>query len=451
VLASQLPPNAVLALNWRALVFAAAATTACSVLTGLIPALQASGPDVLDQLKDASRGSSSTHGQRLRKGLIVAEVTLSVVLLVASSLLLTSLMKLQRTELGFNPVGLASAYVGLAPVRYAAREQQVAFFDQVITHLKSQPGIQDAAAALGLPLIGGARTPYAVAGQPPPPVGQQPVASINVVSDGYFRALSIPIAKGRGFTPDDRLNSPPVAIINETLASRLFPGRTAVGEALLLGAASRRVEIVGVARDVKSAGVNAPTPDEITVPYSQTPRQGLNVIAKTNGDPAALQAAIRSAVSTVDRTQAVSFFATTESIVTSSLGTQRLVATLTGMFALLALLLSLTGLYSVLAYLVSQRTPEIGIRMALGASRRDVVALVMRSGLGLVVIGLVLGMAGAAAAGRLLRQQLFGVEPVSLGIYAGVAIIFALVATAACLVPSLRASRIDPLIALRIG
>jgi predicted permease len=451
VLAAQLPPNTVLTLNWRALVFAGAAATVCSVLTGLIPALQASRPDVLEQLKDASRGSSSTHGQRFRKGLIVAEVTLSVVLLVASGLLLTSLVKLQRTELGFNPAGVAGAFIGLAPGRYATREQQLAFFDRVIAQLEAQPNIEAAAVALGVPLAGGVRTPYAVAGQPPPPPGQQPIANFNVVSDSYLRTLAIPIMAGRDFNSDDRLSSPPVAMINQTLAARLFPGRSAVGEALLLGAALRRVEIVGVTKDVRSAGVNAPIPDEITVPFAQSPRQGLNLIAKTTGDPTTLQNAIRSAVAAVDRTQAIAFFTTMESIVTLSLGAQRFVATLTGLFAALALLLSLTGLYSVLAYLVSQRTPEIGIRMALGATRRDVIALVMRSGLGLVLVGLVLGLAGAAAAGRLLRQQLFGVEPVSIGIYAGVAVVFTLVATVACLVPSLRASRIDPQAALRIG
>jgi ABC-type antimicrobial peptide transport system permease subunit len=237
--------------------------------------------------------------------------------------------------------------------------------------------------------------------------------------------------------------------VNETFARRAFPGESPIGQALLLGAANRRVEIVGVMRDVKSAGVNAPTPDEAYFPVRQLARQGMNVIARTEGDASSLQSSIRAAVAAVDPTQAISFFLTMESTVASSLGTQRLVATLTGVFAVLALVLSLTGLYSVLAYLVSQRTPEIGIRMALGATRRQVVGLVMRSGLGLVAIGLVLGIAGAAGTARLIRQQLFGIEPLDAGIYVAVAALFAAVAALACLGPSLRASRIDPLVAVR--
>jgi ABC-type antimicrobial peptide transport system permease subunit len=231
----------------------------------------------------------------------------------------------------------------------------------------------------------------------------------------------------------------------------VFPGRSAVGEVLLLGGNNRRVEIVGVIADVKNAGLNQPTPDEAYFPLPQLGRPGMSVVARTGGDPSLLQPAIRSAVAAVDPTQAVSFFATTESTVAASLGTQKLVATLTGLFAVLALLLSLTGLYSVLAYLVSQRTAEIGIRMALGATRAQVIRLVMRSGLGLVGIGLVLGLGGAAVASRLIRQLLFGIEPLDASIYAVVIALFGVVAVLACLGPSLRASRIDPLAAFRQG
>jgi putative ABC transport system permease protein len=195
--------------------------------------------------------------------------------------------------------------------------------------------------------------------------------------------------------------------------------------------------------------VDAPTPDEVYLPLRQAARQGMFVLAKTDGDPAALQGAMARAVARVDPSQAVAFFATLDSTVADSVGSQRLMATLTGVFAALAFGLSLTGLYSVLAYLVTQRTPEIGIRMALGASRRQVVALVMGNGLALVAVGLVLGLAGAAAAARLIRQQLFGIEPLNLAVYAGVAAMFAAVAALACLAPSLRASRIDPIIAFR--
>jgi predicted permease len=381
--------------------------------------------------------------------LIVAEVALSVVLLVGAGLLLVSFVKLTAAPAGFDPGGSASAFVGLAPARYPTAAAQAQFFDQAMTHLRAQPGVTDAAVAFSTPLTGGARTIYGVAGQPMPPIGQRPIIGSNTVSDGYFRLLRIPIVEGRGFTADDRPASPAVCVVNETFAKRVFAGRSAVGQALLLGAANRRVEIVGVIKDVKSAGVNAPTPDEAYFPLQQLPRQGLSLIARTDGDPAALQTAIRNAVASVDRTQAVSFFATTESTVSASLGTQRLVATLTVIFAVLALLLSLTGLYAVLAYLVSQRTAEIGIRMALGATRQQVVGLVMKSGFAVVGIGLALGLAAAVATGRLIRQLLYGVDPLNPLIYAAVALVFAAVAVLACLGPSLRASRIDPLVAFR--
>ena len=449
VVASQLPANATIALNWRALAFTGAVTLLCTILTGLVPAWQASRADVVEHLKDSSRGTSTAQGGRFRQVLIVSEVTLSVVLLIGATLLLVSFVKLQRAAPGFEPAGTAGAFVALPQARYATPQQQSEFFHQVIASLRAQPGVTDAAAAFSPPLTGGARTTYVVAGQPPPPIGQRSLVGINSVSDGYFRLLGIRLAEGRGFTAEDRLNSPPVCVINETFARRAFPGQSALGQGLLFGAANSRVEVVGVIRDVKSAGVNAPTPDEAYFPLSQRTRPGLAVLAKTAGDPTALQPAIRSAVAAVDKSQAISFFATMESNLALSLGTQRLVAMLTGLFAALALVLSLTGLYAVLAYLVSQRTPEIGIRMALGATRRQVVGLVMRSGLVLVGIGLVLGIGGAAAASRLIRQQLFGVEPLNVLVYAAVAALFAIVAALACLGPSVRASRIDPLVAFR--
>ena len=447
--ASQLPPNTVLALNWRALLFTAAVTIVCALLTGLFPALQASGGAVVEYLKDGARGSSSGQGGRFRHALIVAEVMLSVVLLVGAGLLLASFLELQRAAPGFEPKGAAAAFVGLPPARYPTVPQQAAFFEQVVEHLRAQPGVTGAAVAFATPLTGSARTPYAVAGQPLQPLGQRPLIGRNVVSEDYFAVLRIPIVQGRGFTPDDRPSAPPVCIVNETFAKRVFPGQSAVGQGLLMGANSARVEIVGVIRDVKSAGINVSTPDEAYLPLKQGARPGMSIVGRTEGDAATLQTSIRAAVAAVDKTQAVSFFATFETNLAQSLGSQQIVATLTGIFAALALALSLTGLYSVLAYVVSQRTAEIGIRMALGATRQQVITLVMRSGLGLVAVGLLLGLGTAAVASRLIRQQLFGVGPLNPMIYVGVAVTFALVAALACLGPSLRASRIDPLVAFR--
>jgi predicted permease len=451
VVRSQLPPNTALTLNWRALAFTIGVTIVSALLVGLAPALQASRPHLVDVLKDSARGSSGDRGARFRAVLIVAEVALSVVLLVGSSLLLASFLKLQRTPPGFEAKGAATAFVGLSATRYPTPAQQAEFFNRVIERLRAHVEVTGAAAVIGLPLSGfNPRSPYGVAGRPVLPLPQRPLAGLGIVSDDYFRLMRIPLASGRSFNADDREKAPGVCVINESLATRLFPGESALGHVLLRGQnADVRSEVVGVIRDVKTNGINAPTPDEIYYPMRQLGRPGMAIVARTNGDAAALQTILRTSVAEIDKDQPISFFATLETSVALSLGPQRIVASLTAIFAGLALVLSAVGLYSVLAYAVSQRTPELGIRMALGARGGQVVGMVMRSGLQLVAVGLVIGLACATGAARLIQTLLFDVQPMDPLLYAGVALLFTSVAVLACLVPSVRASRIDPLIALR--
>jgi predicted permease len=450
LLASQLPPNTALTMNWRALAVSGAVTVLSAVVVGLAPALHASRADLVDALKDRARGSSERTG-RFRPALIVVEVALSVILLVGSGLLLLSFVRLQQTPLGFDPQGAAAAFVGVPATRYATPAQQAAFFSDVIDQLRGDPRVIDAAAAIGLPLSGfNPRSPYSVEGREILPLPKRPLAGLAIVSEGYFRAMRIGLAAGRAFTAADRAGAPGVCIINESLARRLFPEESPLGRVLLRGRdAEIRAEIVGVIRDVKTVGITAPAPDEIYFPMRQLGRPAMAVVARLDGDPAGLQAIIRSAVAAVDRHQPISFFATMDANIAGSLGTQRIVAWLTSIFAGVALLLSALGLYSVLAYAVAQRTAEIGIRMALGARAGQVISMVIGGGLRLVAIGLVLGLAGAAGATRLIRTLLFEVEPLDPWIYAGVAVLFTMVAVAACLAPSVRASRIDPLAALR--
>jgi len=451
LLTSQLPPNAVLTLNWRALLFTAGVTLASSLLVGVAPAWHASRAQLVDALKDAARGSSGERTGRFRSTLIVIEVALSVVLLVGSALLLVSFIKLQQTPPGFEAKGAAAAFVAVPTQRYKTAGEQAEFFERVIERLHANPLITDAAAVQGLPLSGfNPRAPYTVAGQPVLPLPQRPIAGFSVVSEEYFTLMRIGLVEGRAFTPADRDGAPTAGIINESFARKLFPGQSAIGKRLLRGKdANIEVTIVGVIHDVKTNGLNAPAPDEIYQAMRQFGRPGLAIVARTTGDSSALQSAIRLAVADVDKDQPTSFFATLETNIANSLGVQRIVSSLTIVFAGLALTLSAVGLYSVLAYAVSQRTPEIGIRMALGAQAAEVIGLVMRSGLRLVAVGLVIGLIGAAIAARLIRTLLFNVEPLDPAIYAGVAVLFTAVAMLACLLPSFRASRIDPLIALR--
>ncbi|HEY2150072.1 MAG TPA: ABC transporter permease [Vicinamibacterales bacterium] len=450
IVASQLPPNTVLALNWRALGFTASVTAACALLVGLAPAIQASKTRLVDALKDSARGSSSERGRRFRSTLIVTEVALSVVLLVGSSLLLISFIKLQHTPPGFEAAGAASAFVGVPLTRYPTNAQQAAFFNEVIERLRATPGVTDAATAIGLPLTGNARAPYSVGGRAILPLSQRPLAGFNIVSDDFFRLMRIGFAAGRPFTSSDRDGGANACIVNESLARHVFAGESAIGKVLLRGGnADVRSEIVGVIHDVKTNGLNAPVPDEIYYPMRQLGRPGMNIVARTTADPATLQAIIRTAVADVDKDQPISFFATLETNVATSLGTQRIASSLTIIFAGLAFAMSVVGLYSVLAYAVAQRTAEIGIRMALGARSGQVIRMIMRNGLQLVAAGLLLGLAGAAVAARVIQTLLFDVRPLEPLVYAGVAATFAVVAALACLVPSLRASRIDPTVALR--
>ncbi len=450
LIASQVAPNTVFAINWRAVVFIAGTSVVSALIVGIVPALQASKTNLVETLKDASRGSSGARGGVLRSVLIVAEVALSVVLLVGSTLLLMSFVSLQRTPPGFDPSGVATAFVGIPKARYSTIPAQADFFERVIEELRANPQISSATASLGLPISNfNARAPYTLLGQPILPASQRPLANFNVVSEDYFKTLHIAIAEGRAFLPEDRDDTPGVCIINRALEARLFQGTSAIGRVLLRGPnATIPSTIVGVIADVKSNGINVPVPDEVYYPMRQLAKTTMNVSARTTGDPGALQTAIRTAVAAVDRDQPISFFQTLDAALAQSLGVQQIVADLTGGFAVIALVLAAVGLYAVVAYAVAQRTNEIGIRMALGARPAQVLRLIMGGGLKLVAIGLVLGLAGAAGTAFVIRALLSDVTPFDPRVYVSVAAFFGIVAALACLLPSLRASRVDPLTAL---
>jgi len=453
LLDGQLPPNTVFTLDPLTLGFTVALSVLSSLMIGFVPALSASRVNLAEVLKDSARGApGGTRGSRFRGFLIVAEVTLSVVLLIGSGLLLASFIRLQSTPPGFSARGVASAFINLPAQRFPTKGQQADFYYQVLDQLKANPQVKTAAVTLSLPISGfGPRGVYAVEGRPIPPTSERPIASINFISEDYFAMLQIPLQSGRLFATTDLEKSPGVVIINASFAKRLFPDKeTAVGQVLLRGQkADIKLEIVGVVGDVKAAGLNTPPPDTMYLPLRQWGGIGLALAASTNGDPAALQAALRSAVAAVDKTQAIAFFTTMDRALQQSLGNQRISAWLTGVFAGVALLLSAVGLYSVLAYAVTQRTSEIGIRMALGADKGQVVSLILSQGMRLVGLGLLLGLGISAAGSRLLSSLLYEVGPLNPLVFGGVTLLFAVVAVFACLLPSLRAARIDPLVALR--
>jgi predicted permease len=450
--ANQLPAGTVLTLDGATLAFTVGVSALSALFVGFVPALQASRQEVAGVLQDTARtAGGGTRGARFRSSLIVAQVALSVVLLVGAALLLVSFVRLQRTPPGFEPRGVATAFIGIAGPRYATGPQQAEFFAQLAARLEGLPQVKSAAVAYRVPLIGGPiRTAYALGGRPVPPPPERPLTVMNNVSENYFATLGIPLRAGRVFQARDHDQAPGVCIINESFARRLFPGDTALGKIILRGRdAETRCEIVGVVGDVKTEGLNAPPPDELYLPFRQFARTIGTLVVSTDGDPAALHPVIRATLASLDATVPVTLFATLDAAVGQSLGVQRITAWLTGIFAAVALVLSAVGLYSVVAYAITQRTREIGLRMALGAQRVDVVGLMLRSGLQLVALGCALGLAAAAGAARLIQSLLFAVQPLDPLVYGGVTVLFVLIAGLACLVPALRASRIDPLIALR--
>ena len=322
----------------------------------------------------------------------------------------------------------------------------------MIEKLQSYPQVKLAMVTQGLPLAGNnVRGVYTVFGRPVPPLAERPIAYLDVATEDYFAMLRIPLKRGRLPQSSDIDGAPAVCVINESFARRIFPNEEPIGRFLAIGqAAQNKLEIVGIVGDVKAIGLNTPAPDIIYSPLRQFGAAGQSIVASTDGDPNLLQPLLRSAVTAVDRSQAVSGFATMDTQVQQSLGVQRITAWLTGAFAGVALLLSALGLYSVLAYAVTQRTGEIGIRMALGAERSDVIRLIVSQGMKLVAIGLGIGLLAAAAGSRALTSLLYGVEPLNPAVFAGVTALFAVVAMLACLVPSWRASRIEALVALRV-
>lgn len=444
--------GAKLVLDGPTLAFTVGISTFSALLVGCVPAWEASRTGVAEVLKDTTRSAAGgTRGARFRSSLIVVEVALSVVLLVGSVLLLVSLGRLQRTQPGFEPRGVATAYVSIADSRYATGPQQANFFAQLVTRLESLPQVKSAAVGYDVPLTGfQASTTYVIGGQPVVPPGERARAWLDSVSEHYFTTMGIPLREGRVFAEGDNDQAPNVCIVNVSFAKRLFPGESAIGKTLLRGSAGEiKSQIVGVVGDVKSSKLNESAPDEIYLPFRQLPRSISTLVVRTEGDPATLQSTMRAALASIDGTVALTFFTTMDSALGSSLIFPRITAWLTGAFAGVALLLSTVGLYSVIAYAVTQRTSEIGLRMALGAQREQVIRLILRSGLRLVALGLVLGLGGAAAVGRLMASLLYQVQPLDPFVYGAVAAVFAIVATLACLIPALRASRIDPLVALR--
>ena len=443
-----IPRAAEIGLDPVALGFALLVTLVTGLAIGLLPAWQAARVNVNETLKESSRGSTG-GGQRVRSGLLVAEVSLSLVLLISAGLFLTSFARLQRVQPGFDPEGVFTAQVVLPPQRYD-EAKLVAFFEQFYQKLATLPGGASAALTDRLPLTG-AQTPapVAVRGRPVPPMSERPHANRHLVSPGYFATLAIPIRAGRDFNERDSARVPHVAIVNETFARRHFPGEDPIGRTLITGMAQLPSEIVGVVADVRSTGLNTPPEADYFLPALQRPETFTNILVRTNLGPAAMTPAVRDALRAVDPDLPLLQPEALSTRIAETIADRKLALTLLAGFAALALVLASLGVYSVMSHLVAFRTSEIGIRMALGATSGAVLRMVLGHSRRLTLLGIAIGMAGAFMLSRLMQQALFEVNSTDPLIYLAVAVMLLVVAEFASWVPARRATRIDPVIALR--
>ncbi|HYV07145.1 MAG TPA: ABC transporter permease, partial [Blastocatellia bacterium] len=419
------------------------------VIFGLVPALQASRPNLNETLKEGGRGTTTGH-HRVRSSLVVVEVALALVVLVCSGLLIRSFLRLQQVNPGFNANNALTVNIALPGRKYPNPDQFSGFFTQLIEKTSALPGVVSVGATQSLPIQSDYVLGFNIQGRPPDAPGEGKSTNYYAVTPDYFKAMGIPILRGRGFTDQDNMTAPKVAVINETLAKAYFPDEDPIGKSInvTLGPEQFR-EIVGIVADVKQYGLAQPSTFQTYGPYLQTPFSGMTLVVRTEHDPASLTGAIRGEVLSLDKEQPISRVKTLDQILSASTQQQQFLMLLLGVFAGVALILAAVGLYGVMSYAVTQRTHEIGIRMALGANAGNVLRLVVGHGMMLALIGVGIGLAGAFAVTRVMKGLLFSIGATDPLTFAAISVLLTGVALGACLVPARRAIKVDPMVALR--
>jgi putative ABC transport system permease protein len=446
----NIPLSSQFGLDGRVVGFTLLVSFLTALIFGLVPALQASKVDLNATIKEGGR-SSGGSGLRIRNILVVAEIGLAVVLLVGAGLMVKSFVRLESVNPGFDPKGVLTFQYTLPSSRYPDDPEVIAFNNQLLDHLKSLPGVESVSGTTALALGKASNyTSFEIDGQPPLPPGELRLAEHIGIFPDYFKTMRVTMLKGRDFTAQDKKESPQVVIINEAMARQFWPHEEALGKRIKIdydqGVAR---EIVGVVSDVKNFGLDAPPKPEMYVSEIQFPFQGTFIVVRGNGDPKSLSTPITQAVAAVDKDEPIYNIKPMEDVLNNSLARQRFNMLLMSCFAMVAAILAAVGLYGVMAYSVSQRTHELGIRMALGAQRRDILTLIVGHGLKLAAIGVAIGLFGAFALTRVIESLLYGISTTDPTTFGAIALLLVLVSLLASFIPARRATKVDPMIALR--
>jgi putative ABC transport system permease protein len=426
-----------------------------TLLFGLGPALQVSRGNLTDALQQAARGSTGgLHGTRVRSFLVVSQISLSLLLLAGAGLLIRSFFNLQATDVGFDPTRLLVINESLSRVTYADEQKQRTFYGQILPKLAKLPGLESVVGVNPAPFSGyGWDKSFRMQFAPDSGLGNHPHVSHVLTTPGYFRTVRIPLRAGRDFELRDNENAPPVAMVNETFVRRFIPDRDPIGQTILLddeNGAINSLEIIGVVGDAKQREINTPTLPEIYRPFAQSPVRQLWLVFRTaNENLSGIHSAIRSVFREQDPDVFLSHIDPMQSLIGETLARPRFNMLLLGVFAGTALVLAAIGIYGVIAYTVTQRTREIGIRMALGAQRTDMLNMILRQSLTVVVIGIAIGLVASFGATRLLASLLYGVGANDLLTYGSVVFLLGAAALLASYIPARRAMKVDPMIALR--
>ena len=446
----NLPQGTSIHMDAWVFLFAAGVSLLTGLFFGIFPALQLSRTNINDSLRDEGRGSTSGHARvQVKNVLVMGQVAVSMVLLIFAGLLMRNFAHLMSTDPGFDVTNVISMHISLPTVRYAETQKQISFFDEVQRRVSTLPGVRSVAISASLPLSPIRITPMLPEGQPAVPLGERPFIIIEQISPKFFETMRIPIRNGRTFNDADNAQAPKVTIVNETFARQFWPNQNPVGKHIVIGRGPDASEVVGVAMDVKNKGMAQDTAPQIYVPFAQISWRYMNLLVRTSTDPHSLFSAIRAQIWAVDPDQPITNQQLAEDLVSGSRVESRSRAFLLGIFSAMGLVLAVLGIYSILAYSVAQRRQELGIRLALGAEKSDIVRLVVRQGMTLILIGIAAGLVAALICTRFISSFLYQIKTLDAVTFVIAPVVFLMTGAVASFFPAYRATKVDPTEAIR--